>query len=78
MIEMNSDVLNGEWKQLSGWIKETWGRVTDDDLTEIGGRFEQLVGKVQERYGLEYEQALADVRAWSSRIQARAETTAKA
>ena len=48
---MNSDVLSGMWKQLRGQAKETWGKLTDDELDEIDGKRDKLVGKLQERYG---------------------------
>jgi uncharacterized protein YjbJ (UPF0337 family) len=49
---MNWDQLEGKWKQYSGKVKEKWGRLTDDDLTVINGRRDQLIGKIQERYGI--------------------------
>jgi uncharacterized protein YjbJ (UPF0337 family) len=48
---MNEDVLKGKWLQLKGQIKEKWGQLTDDDLDQIAGQRDQLVGKIQERYG---------------------------
>ncbi len=48
---MNSDQMNGKFKQLSGEIKRKWGQVTDDDLTQAQGSMEKLVGKIQERSG---------------------------
>jgi uncharacterized protein YjbJ (UPF0337 family) len=42
---------SGNWKQLKGKVKEQWGKLTDDDLDVIQGKREQLVGKIQERYG---------------------------
>jgi uncharacterized protein YjbJ (UPF0337 family) len=56
------DILEGNWKQLKGTIKEWWGRLTDDDLMIIEGNRDQLVGRLQERYGWTREQAEADVR----------------
>jgi uncharacterized protein YjbJ (UPF0337 family) len=50
---MNWDQIAGSWKQLRGAVKEKWGKLTDDDLTAIAGRREQLAGKLQERYGYE-------------------------
>jgi uncharacterized protein YjbJ (UPF0337 family) len=49
---MNWDTIEGKWKQSSGAVKEKWGKLTDDDLTVIAGKKEQLVGKIQERYGI--------------------------
>ena len=54
---MNTDRLEGNWKQFKGKIKEKWGKLTDDDLDVIAGKTEQLVGRVQERYGIAKEEA---------------------
>jgi uncharacterized protein YjbJ (UPF0337 family) len=43
---MNWDQLEGKWKQYSGKAKEKWGKLTDDDLTVIRGRRDQLIGKI--------------------------------
>jgi uncharacterized protein YjbJ (UPF0337 family) len=49
---MNWDQIQGKWKQSTGAVKEKWGKLTDDDLTVIAGKKDQLVGKIQERYGI--------------------------
>ncbi len=54
---MNWDQVKGEWKQVRGSIKEKWGKLTDNDLTVIDGKKDQLVGALQKRYGYEKEQA---------------------
>jgi uncharacterized protein YjbJ (UPF0337 family) len=54
---MNSDVLKGRWTQLRGEIRSRWGKLTDDDLTQIQGEVEKMIGKLQERYGYKREQA---------------------
>ncbi|MBX3143111.1 MAG: CsbD family protein [Trueperaceae bacterium] len=54
---MNRDILQGNWKQLKGGIKEQWGKLTDDDIVRAEGNFEKLAGRVQERYGLSREEA---------------------
>jgi uncharacterized protein YjbJ (UPF0337 family) len=54
---MNSDQIEGNWKQFSGKVKEKWGKLTDDDLTRIAGKKDQLVGMIQERYGIKKEEA---------------------
>lgn len=61
---MNSDQIAGQWKQAKGAIKEQWGKLTDDDLTVIEGNREQLVGKIQERYGIAREEAQKQVDTW--------------
>jgi len=54
---MNWDQLEGKWKQSKGKFREKWGKFTDDDLDVIGGKRDQLVGRIQERYGLAKEVA---------------------
>ena len=58
---MNWDQVKGNWKQMKGKIKEKWGKLTDDDLRVIGGMKDQLIGKLQERYGYQKEQAEKEV-----------------
>ncbi len=62
---MNKDQLQGKWTQVKGAVKAKWGDLTDDDLTEIEGNSEKLVGKIQERYGIEREEAKRRVDEWS-------------
>ena len=59
---MNDDVLGGMWKQIKGNVKASFGKLTDDDLMEIEGNSEKMLGKLQERYG--YSRSDAE-RAWS-------------
>jgi uncharacterized protein YjbJ (UPF0337 family) len=63
---MNSDTLKGKWKELKGSAKEQWGRLTDDDLEVIDGQLDQLVGKVQQRYGIARDLAQKQVDEWNS------------
>ncbi|NIF22792.1 MULTISPECIES: CsbD family protein [Pantoea] len=63
---MNNDQVSGNWKQFKGKFKEKWGKLTDDDLTVIEGKREQLVGKIQERYGYAKERAEEEVKDWES------------
>lgn len=53
---MNRDILAGKWKQLKGDVRAKWGRLTDDELDQVGGNAEKLVGLVQERYGIAREE----------------------
>jgi uncharacterized protein YjbJ (UPF0337 family) len=54
---MNPEILKGRWNQLRGEIRTRWGKLTDDDLTQIQGHAEKMIGKLQERYGYKREQA---------------------
>jgi uncharacterized protein YjbJ (UPF0337 family) len=49
---MNWDIIEGNWTKAKGKVKEQWGKLTDDDLTQISGKRDQLAGKLQERYGI--------------------------
>jgi uncharacterized protein YjbJ (UPF0337 family) len=54
---MNKDILEGNWKQLRGQVKEMWGLLTDDELDQIAGRRERLAGMLQEKYGYTRQEA---------------------
>lgn len=60
-------MLRGEWNLIKGKIKEKWGKLTDDDLTEINGKREQLLGKIQKKYGLAKEKAEQELTEWEKR-----------
>ena len=64
---MNKDEVGGNWKQIKGKVKEQWGKLTDDDMTVIEGKRDQLVGKIQERYGYAKDQAEKEVDSWDKR-----------
>lgn len=61
---MNSDQFQGKWKQMKGSVKERWGKLTDDDVDIINGQNDQLVGKIQEKYGIAKEEAQKQVEEW--------------
>jgi len=61
---MNRSVSKAKWKQVRGKVKERWGRLTDNEITVMNGEIDQLVGKIQERYGLAREEVENDVRQW--------------
>lgn len=58
---MNLEQIKGQWKQVKGAAKAQWGRLTDDELTQVEGNAERLVGLVQERYGYAKDQAQKEV-----------------
>lgn len=62
---MNSDQFEGKWKQLKGSVKQRWGKLTDDDITRMSGKKDELVGKLQERYGITREQAMKEADEWA-------------
>ncbi|WP_337028276.1 CsbD family protein [Pantoea eucalypti] len=61
---MKKDEASGNWKQFKGKMKEKWGKLTDDDMQVIEGKRDQLVGKIQERYGYAKDEAEREVADW--------------
>jgi len=54
---MNWDQIKGDWHQLTGKFKAQFGKLTDDDLKQIDGKREELLGIIQKRYGQTKEEA---------------------
>ncbi|HUJ03369.1 MAG TPA: CsbD family protein [Rhizomicrobium sp.] len=59
---MNWQEVQGKWKEYSGKARERWGRLSDDDLEKIAGQRDQLVGKIQQSYGIAKDEAERQVR----------------
>lgn len=74
---MNWDQVEGKWTQIKGSVKQKWGKLTDDDLDIIAGKQDQLIGKIQERYGLSIEAAQQEVKSWSIPPEEESEERAK-
>ena len=62
---MNQDRFKGKWNELKGKIKEKWGKLTDNDIMEINGKYEQFLGALQKRYGYEKERAEKEFNSWN-------------
>jgi uncharacterized protein YjbJ (UPF0337 family) len=71
---MNSDQLKGKWKQMKGSVKERWGKLTDGDLDVVDGQSDQLIGKIQERYGIARQEAQKQVDEWNSNVARESES----
>jgi len=54
---MDWDRLAGNWMEFKGRLRERWGELTFDELNVAGGRREQLVGRLQQTYGISREEA---------------------
>lgn len=66
---MNWDQIEGKWKQMSGSIREKWGKLTDDDLEVVRGKRERLSGALQERYGIAKNEAERQIRAFETSLE---------
>ena len=58
---MNPEILKGRWNQLRGEVRKRWGKLTDDDMAQIQGHVEKMIGKLQERYGYKREMAEKEI-----------------
>jgi uncharacterized protein YjbJ (UPF0337 family) len=65
---MNWDQVGGNWKQFKGKVQEKWGDLTNDDLDRIAGKRDQLIGIVQERYGIQKDIAEKQVKDWEQAL----------
>lgn len=55
-LDMNSDQVEGKWKQIKGQFKQKYGKLTDDDVTYSEGKFDEMLGNLQEKTGKTKEQ----------------------
>ena len=58
---MNKDIFEGQWKQIRGEAKAWWGKLTDDDLDRANGKFDVLVGLLQQKYGYTRQRATDEI-----------------
>ena len=54
---MNQNIFHGKWEKIKGKLKQTWGKLTDDDLKQIEGAHQEIYGKLQQYYGYSKEEA---------------------
>jgi uncharacterized protein YjbJ (UPF0337 family) len=64
---MNWQIVEGNWKQFRGTVRARWGKLTDDHLDEIAGKRDQLLGKIQEMYGIKRADANREVEQFEER-----------
>jgi uncharacterized protein YjbJ (UPF0337 family) len=63
-VIMDWNRIEGNWKQMKGAVKQQWGKLTDDDLTQIAGSREKLEGLIQERYGIAKDETSKQIDSW--------------
>ena len=66
---MNKDILKGKWNQYKGEAKKKWGEFTDDELDQLNGEKDIIVGKIQEKYGKSKEEAEKEFDDWSNGLR---------
>jgi uncharacterized protein YjbJ (UPF0337 family) len=66
---MNNDQIQGKWKQLSGSFREKFGRFTNDDVAQLNGQQDQIIGKLQEKYGDTKEAAVTRYNEWVASLE---------
>ncbi|HRP96092.1 MAG TPA: CsbD family protein [Rhodocyclaceae bacterium] len=65
---LNKDIIAGKWKQIKGSVKTRWAALNDDDLLDLDGHRDRLIGTIQERYGIARATAEQQVRKFERRI----------
>jgi uncharacterized protein YjbJ (UPF0337 family) len=65
---MNWDRVEGQWKQRRGKAAHHWGKVMNDELAAISGKYEELVGRLQEKFGIAKEDARVEIKEFKTRI----------
>jgi uncharacterized protein YjbJ (UPF0337 family) len=63
-----NDILEGKWREIKGKVRQTWARLTDDDVEEVKGNWEELSGRLQKTYGYNKEQAKAEIDKFKSSL----------
>ena len=48
---INQQILEGNWNEIKGKLRQKWGQLTDDDLPQICGEAEQIIGIIQSKTG---------------------------
>jgi uncharacterized protein YjbJ (UPF0337 family) len=72
---MNWDKIEGNWKQMTGKAREKWGKLTDSDFETAAGKKDQLVGRIQERYGIAKDEASRQADEWADGMKDEPKTT---
>ena len=68
---MNWDTIEGKWDEFKGHVRSKWAKLTDDDVANLKGKREKLVGALQARYGMVKDDAERQIDEWVSRIDAK-------
>jgi uncharacterized protein YjbJ (UPF0337 family) len=66
---MDWNQISGKWQELKGRVRTQWNKLTDDDVGQIAGKKDELVGALQRRYGYEKEEAMKRIDAWADSLK---------
>jgi uncharacterized protein YjbJ (UPF0337 family) len=58
---MNKEIIKGNWKELKGFLKQQWGKFTDDEIQQMQGSYDELVGHLEKKYGYQKDQAEKEI-----------------
>jgi len=58
---MNKDIIKGKWHEIKGNLKQQWGDLTDDEIAQMEGSYEELAGTLQKKYGYKKDQAQKEI-----------------
>ena len=65
-MDAHQDILQGKWPEIKTQVKQQWGKLTDDDLTRLSGKTDELASVLQQRYGYGKAQAELEINQWIS------------
>lgn len=66
---MNWDKIKGQWTQTVGDVRRQWGELTEDEVEQIAGDRDKLLGKLQERYGMARDEANKQIDEWAEKLK---------
>jgi uncharacterized protein YjbJ (UPF0337 family) len=66
---MNKDMIEGDWTEMKGKVREAWGKLTDDDIEAVAGQRDQLAGRIQHRYGRSKEVVTEEIASFEQRLR---------
>lgn len=64
---MNKDILQGHWNEVKGKIQQQWGKLTNNDIQKMKGTTNELLGALQEKYGVQREEAEKQIKNFINR-----------
>ncbi len=54
--------FKGSWNEAKGKLKQKYGDLTDDDLTYVEGKEEELLGRLQKKTGKTRDELRGEIR----------------